>query len=58
MTKYEARISKNRDNRFYAMIVRIDYDGEESVVNHYNSRHFATEKAAIKSTSKYLREQC
>ena len=51
---YTAKISKNAEGSFYALIVRVDKDGETSVVNDYNGRHFKTEKAAIKSTSNYL----
>tara|TARA_R110000851_G_scaffold318716_1_gene482713 strand:- start:260 stop:430 length:171 start_codon:yes stop_codon:yes gene_type:complete len=51
---YQANISKNAEGSFFALIVRVDNDGERSVVNDYNGRHFKTEKAAIKSTSNYL----
>jgi len=54
MTKYEARISKNAYGDFYAFIVRIDKDGEVSVIHGYKGRHFATLKAAEKSTAAYL----
>jgi hypothetical protein len=53
MSKYEARIRKTGEN-FYARIVRIDSDGEENVIHGYKGRHFATLKAAEKSTSAYL----
>jgi hypothetical protein len=53
MSKYEARIRKTGDN-FYALIVRIDKDGEESVIHGYKGRHFSTMKAAEKSTAAYL----
>jgi hypothetical protein len=51
---YESRITKNQDNSFYAIIVRIDKDGFENVIHGYKGRHFASEKAAIKSTSNYI----
>jgi demethoxyubiquinone hydroxylase (CLK1/Coq7/Cat5 family) len=54
MSKYEARITENADGRFFALIVRIDRDGEECVIHGYNSRHFASRKAAEKSTSDHL----
>lgn len=54
MSKYEARIKKTSDNNFYTFIVRIDYDGEENVINEYKCRHFATFSAAQKSTNNYL----
>jgi len=53
MSKYEARISKSNDS-FYALIVRIDRDGEESVIHGYNGRHFTTMARAEKSTSAYI----
>lgn len=54
MTKYTANIRKTADGSFYALIVRIDSDGEQSVIHGYKGRHFATLKAAEKSTSAYL----
>ena len=54
MSKYEPRIRKNADGGFYALIVRIDRDGEENVIHGYKGRHFATLSAAQKSTSAYI----
>lgn len=51
---YKASISKNSEGSFYALIVRVDRDGETNVIHHYKGRHFKTEKAAIKSTAAYL----
>ena len=51
---YKSAISKNAENSFYALIVRIDADGEKNVIHGYKGRHFKTEKAAIRSTSKYI----
>jgi hypothetical protein len=53
MSKYEARINK-QGNEFYALIVRIDYDGEENVIHGYKGRFFKTMKAAQKSTSNHI----
>ena len=53
MSKHEARISEN-SNGFYALIVRIDRDGQESVIHGYKGRHFATRQAAEKSTAKHM----
>lgn len=53
MSKYEARITK-QDDSFYALVVRIDRDGEESVIHGYEGRFFKTLKAAQKSTSNYI----
>ena len=53
MSKYEPRITAN-DGSFYALIVRIDYDGQENVIHGYKGRHFAARKAAERSTMKYI----
>jgi hypothetical protein len=44
MSNYQARITKTADGSFYALIVRIDRDGEENVIHGYKGRHFATVK--------------
>jgi hypothetical protein len=54
MSKYEARITQSRDGSIYALIVRIDKDGEENVIHGYKGRHFASIKAAERSTAKYI----
>ena len=54
MSKHESRITKNADGSFYALIVRIDRDGQESVLHGYKGRHFSTEKAATKSIAAYI----
>ena len=54
MSNYQARITKTADGSFYALIVRIDRDGEENVIHGYKGRHFANVKAAQKSTDTYL----
>ena len=54
MSKHEARITENADGRFFALIVRLDCDGVEHVIYGYEARHFATRKAAEKSTSDYI----
>jgi hypothetical protein len=53
MSIYESRITE-QDGSFYALIVRIDCDGEESVIHGYKGRFFSTRKGAEKSTSKYI----
>jgi hypothetical protein len=53
MSKYEARIYPN-GYAFWACIVRIDKDGEESVIHGYKARSFKTRKAAERSTGKYI----
>jgi len=54
MRKYQANITKNADGEFYALIVRMDRDGQTQVIHGYKGRHFATLKAAEKSTSAYI----
>lgn len=54
MSKHEARITETSEGRFYTVIVRIDRDGQESVIRGYDARSFATRKAAEKSTSDYI----
>ena len=56
MSKYEARIKKNASDDYYALIVRVDRDGEEYVIHGYKGRHFVTLKAAEKSTREYIRK--
>lgn len=58
MSNYKAKISKDNEGSFYAYIVRVDYDGEESVINSYDGRHFQTRKGAERSTSKYIQAYC
>ena len=53
MSKHEARISEHT-NGFYALVVRIDRDGEENVIHGYKGRRFKTRQAAEKSTAKYI----
>jgi len=55
---YKANIRKNKEGSFYALVVRIDSDGYENVINHYEGRHFKTLKAAEKSTSNYIAKFC
>jgi len=51
---YTPAITKNSEGSFYALIVRVDNDGEKNVIHSYKGRHFKTEKAALRSTSKYI----
>lgn len=50
---YQANI-REQDGSFYALIVRIDRDGEQQVIHGYKGRFFATRKAAEKSTAAYI----
>lgn len=54
MSTYQPKIRKTQDGGFYAMVVRVDRDGQEQVVGHYKARHFASEAAAIRSVAKYI----
>lgn len=54
MTTYQANISKTADGSFYSLVVRVDRDGYQHVLNGYKARHFATLKAAEKSTAAYI----
>jgi predicted deacetylase len=54
MSKHEARITGNAENGFYALIVRLDKDGQESVIHGYKGRHFTTRARAEKSTAQYI----
>ena len=58
MSKYTSNIKKNNDGSFYALVVRIDKDGEQNVIHGYKGRHFKTEKAALRSTEKYINKYC
>jgi len=51
---YSSRISESKDSGFYALIVRIDRDGEENVIHGYKGRYLKTRKTAEKSTSAYI----
>ena len=46
---------KEDNNGHYALIVRVDTDGEESVIHGYKGRYFKTRKAAVKSTDTYIK---
>jgi hypothetical protein len=51
--RYQARITNNNGS-FFALIVRVDADGEENVIHGYEGRYFKTRKAAERSTAKYI----
>ena len=50
---YTPNITKNSDGSFYALVIRIDNDGERNVVHGF-SRHFKTEKRASKSANAFI----
>ena len=53
---YAPEIIKNPDGSFFALIVRVDPDGESFVIRGYKSRHFKTQKAALRSTKDYIKK--
>ena len=55
-TRHESRINGTTENGFYALIVRIDRDGQENVIHGYKGRTFATRTAAEKSTANYMKK--
>lgn len=54
MSRYVPNITRNADGLFYALVVRIDRDGEQQVCHGFKGRHFASLKAAEKSTAAYI----
>lgn len=55
-SRHESRITGTNENGFYALIVRIDRDGVETVIHGYKGRTFATLGAAEKSTTQYIQK--
>ncbi len=53
MKRYQAKIIRS-DDSFYALLVRVDKDGETTVAHGYKGRHFATEAAAQKSIERHI----
>jgi|AJXC01.1.fsa_nt_gi hypothetical protein len=53
MSTHEPRVSGTIENGFYALIVRIDRDGEENVINGF-ARHYKTRKAGERAAAKYI----
>lgn len=54
MNRYQARITNAANGGFYALVVRVDSDGQENVTHGFKGRHFATRKAAEKATAAYI----
>jgi len=50
----KSAITKNADGSFYALVVIVHKDGFEQVCRGYKGRHFASMKAAEKSTAAYI----
>lgn len=51
---HKSVITKTSDGEFYALIVRVDKDGQENVIFGYKGRHFKTLRAAELSTAAYM----
>lgn len=58
MATYKAKVTGNTENGFYALVVRIDSDGQENVIHGYKGRHFSTREAGVKSANKYISAKC
>ena len=54
MSFYKSAITETGDNQFYVLIVRVDTDGEESVIHGYKGRYMKSRAAAEKSTDNYI----
>lgn len=54
-TKYESRIS-TQDNEFYALVVRIDKDGQENVLHGF-SGFYKTRATAERYAAKFIAKQ-
>jgi len=53
MSRHEPRFTQHKDGSVYALIVRIDRDGQENVIHGY-ARHLSSLAAAQKSTAAYM----
>lgn len=56
MSLHKAEISKEAEGSYFALIVRIDRDGQENVIRGYKPRHFKTRANAEKSTQNYMKK--
>ena len=53
MSKHEPRITGTPENGFYALVVRIDRDGEENVCHGF-AKHYGTRAGAERGARKYI----
>ena len=58
MSNYQPAITKDASGDFYALIVRVDSNGDERVIHGYRGRYFKTLKAAERSTAKHIEKFC
>jgi hypothetical protein len=55
-SKYEGRVTPS-NGEFYALVVRVDKDGQESVIHGYKGKYFKTREAANKSVNTYIQSK-
>ena len=55
-SKYASKIT-NSTAGYFALIVRVELDGDERVIHGYAPRHFKTLKGAEKSVTEYFRSR-
>ena len=53
MSKYQPRITKDGTGEFYALVVRIDSDGEENVCHGFRG-HYKTSKGADRACARFI----
>ena len=58
MSNYQAFISENKTQGFFALVVRVDRDGQTNAIHGYNGRYFKTRKAAERSCERYIAKHC
>ena len=58
MSNYKPFTSTNKDGKTFALVVRVDRDGETNAVHGYAGRHFQTKKAALRSCEKWIAKNC
>ena len=54
MSNYKPFTSTRKDGTTFALVVRVDRDGQENACIGYAGRHFKTKKAAIRSCERYI----
>ena len=54
MSNYKPFTSTRKDGSTFALVVRVDRDGETNAVHGYAGRYFKTEKAAIRSCERWI----
>lgn len=57
MSKYEPRITQDGTGEFYALVVRVDYDGSENVCHGF-SGYYKTKKSALRYANQFIAKRC